>query len=619
MNRTPFKPAILTALIAQAFASQAQAATDSVELDAQRVTGQLFSQNIAEQAFAVEVIDRADLQILPISNLADALEWVSGLDVRQRGSGGTQVDLGIRGAAYEQTLILVDGVRMNDPQTGHHNFDLPVTLEDIERIEIVRGPGAGQYGPNGNAGVINLVTRKQVDSENGRSALLKAEAGSKDYARGLLSLAKTQGNWSHFAAVSQQESDTYIKGADLDYISQQGNYRLVHQNDAHTTVAGVGYLDKGFGAQGFYAGADKRANENTIQRHAYLTHEQRYSGGRSVDVAVNWRQHDDEFFYLTYAPSVHQTNAWQSRLRFRLNESLALGYEFNQEDIESTSTLGDRHEREYGSAFAFGQFDFGAVQLAGSLSYLDYDGGDSYTLPVLGLTLPLAPGQQLYLNAGKSVRVPTMNDLYLYQINPVTNTGNQGNADLKAEETSSAELGARLNLAGLQTRLAVFKRNTSDAIDYTQTAAEVADPAINYYTARNIDAIDTKGYDVELDATGLLAASGLQKASLSYTRLIQDFTNQYEKARYSKSQLEHQVVLALTYELQPGLSATSLYKFEDRYDQNGYRIWDLGLKQQNNGWSWAVAATNVLDADYIDSGEIEAPGTGYRFEISAGL
>lgn len=617
MNCTPFKPAILAALIAQMLASQSQAA-DTVELDAQRVTGQLFSQNIAEQAFAVEVIERADLKLLPVTNLADALEWVGGLDVRQRGSGA-QVDLGIRGAGYEQTLILVDGVRMNDPQTGHHNFDLPVTLEDIERIEIVRGPGAGQYGPNGNAGVINLVTRKQVDSENGRSALLKAEAGSKDYARGLLSLAKTQGNWSHFAAVSQQESDTYIKGADLDYISQQGNYRLVHQNNAHTTVLGLGYLDRDFGTQGFYTPPNLRTNESTIQRHAYLTHEQRYSAGRSVDVAVNWRQHDDEFYYLNYAPSVHQTNALQSRLRFRLNESLALGYEFNQEDIDSTSTLGDRHKREYGSAFAFGQYDFGAVQLAGSLSYLDYDGGDNYTLPVLGLTLPLAAGQQLYLNAGKSVRVPTMNDLYLYQINPVTNTGNQGNADLKAEETSSAELGARLNLAGLQTRLAVFKRNTSDAIDYTQTAAEVADPAINYYTARNIDAIDTKGYDIELDATGLLAANGLQKASLSYTRLIQEFTNQYEKALYSKSQFEHQVVLALAYELLPGLSATSLYKFEDRYNQNGYRIWDLGLKQQNNGWSWAVAATNVLDADYIDSGFIEAPGTGYRFEISAGL
>lgn len=611
MNRTPFKPAILAALIVQVFASQSQAA-DTVELDAQRVTGQLFSQNIAEQAFAVEVIERADLKLLPVTNLADALEWVGGLDVRQRGSGA-QVDLGIRGAGYEQTLILVDGVRMNDPQTGHHNFDLPVTLEDIERIEIVRGPGAGQYGPNGNAGVINLVTRKQVDSDNGRSALLKAEAGSKDYARGLLSLAKTQGNWSHFAAISQQESDTYIKGADLDYISQQGNYRLVHQNDAHTTVFGLGYLDRGFGAQGFYAGADKRANENTIQRHAYLTHEQRYSAGRSVDIAVNWRQHDDEFFYLTYAPSVHQTNAWQSRLRFRLNESLALGYEFNQEDIDSTSTLGDRHEREYGSAFAFAQYDFGAVQLAGSLSYLDYDGGDSYTLPVLGLTLPLAAGQQLYLNAGKSVRVPTMNDLFLNQ------NANKGNPDLKAEETRSAELGARLNLAGLQTRLAVFKRDTRDAIDYTQTAAEVADPNIKYFTARNIDAIDTKGFDAEFDAAGLLAESGLQKVSLSYTRLIQEFTNQYEVALYSKSQFEHQVVLTLAYELLPGLSATSLYKFEDRYNQNGYRIWDLGLKQQNNGWSWAFAATNVLDADYVDSGFIEAPGTGYRFEISAGL
>ena len=586
-------------------ASVAAVPASGLELETQQITGQLFTQPVAEQAFAVDVLERSDIELLPVSSVADALEWVSGLDVRQRGSGGTQVDLSIRGAGYEQTLILVDGVRMNDPQSGHHNFDLPLLLEDIERIEVVRGPGAAQYGPNGNAGVINLVTRKQVGD---REAMIKLEGGSKDYARGALSLARTEKTLSYFLSAAQQESDTYIKGADLDYITEQGNVRLVQQNDSHSTVVSYGYLDKGFGAQGFYSAADKRANENTIQRHAYLTHEQQLNGGSRADIAVNWRQHDDEFYYLDYAPSVHQTNAWQGRLRYHLNPSASLGYEYNKEDVDSTSVLGTRHERKYSSVFAYGQRDFGAAQLAGSLSRLNYDGGDSYTLPVLGLTIPVA-GQQLYLNGGKSVRVPTLNDLYLSQ------AANQGNPDVSAEETRSAEAGARLNIAGLLTRVAAFRRKTSDAIDYTRTEAEQL--AGSAYIARNIDSIDTKGYDVELEATGLLAEAGFQKASLSYTRLIQDFSNPYAEARYTQSQFEHQVIVSLAYGLLPGLTVTSLYKYEARYNQNGYRIWDLGLKQTLENWHWALAASNILNAEYTDSGYIDAPGTSYRLEVGA--
>merc|ERR1712000_402151 len=139
------------------------------------------------------------------------------------------------------------------------------------------------------------------------------------YDRAMVSVGKTSGNWSHFLSAAQQTSDSYIKGADLDYTIQQGNYRMVHSNDTHTTVLGLGYIDKGFGAQGFYAGPDACANENTIQRHVYATHEQRVNDLLKLDAAINWRQHDDEFFYMAYAPSVHQTNAWQARLRAHLN------------------------------------------------------------------------------------------------------------------------------------------------------------------------------------------------------------------------------------------------------------------------------------------------------------
>ncbi|MBE0484125.1 MAG: TonB-dependent receptor [Bacterioplanes sp.] len=583
----------------------------SVELPVVHASqGSLFDNPIAQQAFAVEVLERSDIELLPVLNIADALEWVAGIDVRQRGNG-TNVNVSVRGAGHEQTLIMVDGVRMNDPQTGHHNFNLPIVLEDIERIEIVRGPGAGQFGPNGNAGVINLVTRKTVDTASGRQVGVKLEAGSYQYRRGLLTLGKTEGEWSHFVSAQQQESDTYIRGADLGYRTQQGNYRLSHQAEQHSTVFGVGYLDKQFGTQGFYGPATARANEVSIQRHAYVTHDHRVTAQQSIDVAINYRQHDDRFYYLSDAPSEHQTNALQTRLRYRLSDAVAIGYERNQERIESNRIVGNKHKRDYNSVFFYGHHDFERAQLAGSVSYLTYSDSQSYVLPVLGLTLPFAD-HQLYLNGGKSVRVPTMNDLYLNQ------TANKGNPDVKPEQTTSAELGLRLHLLGLQTRLATFTRKTTDAIDFTRSQQDL-DNNVAFFTARNIDSIDTHGVEVELDASNLLAQYGWQKVSLGYTWLDQEFTNPYPVARYTLSQLVHQVMLGLSYEIAPGYIVSSQTKYEDRYNQDGFVLWDVALIKRHKGWHWGVTANNILDKEYIDNGSIEAPGRTFRFEIAAGF
>lgn len=603
------RPSLAIAILASILSAAPHVA--AVELPTiQASQGSLFNNPIAQQAFAVEVLERSDIELLPVLNIADVLEWVAGIDVRQRGNG-TNVNVSIRGAGHEQTLIMVDGVRMNDPQTGHHNFNLPIVLEDIERIEIVRGPGAGQFGPNGNAGVINLVTRRTVDTASGRQAGVKLEAGSYEYRRGVLSLAKTEGNWSHFVSAQQQESDTYIRGADLGYKTQQGNYRLSHQSEQHSTVFGIGYLDKQFGTQGFYGLATARANEVSIQRHAYVTHDHRVAERQSIDVAINYRQHDDRFYYLSIAPSEHQTNALQTRLRYRLSDAVALGYERNQEGIESNSVAGGKHKRDYNSVFFYGHHDFERAQLAGSVSYLTYSDSQSYVLPVLGLTLPFAD-HQLYLNGGKSVRVPTMNDLYLNQ------DTSKGNPDVKPEQTTSAELGLRVTLAGMQTRIAAFTRKTTDAIDYTRSQQDIDDEVI-FFTARNIDSIDTRGMELELDATNVLAQYGWQKVTLGYTWLDQEFTNPYPEARYTLSQLVHQVILGLSYEVAPGYSLSSQTKYEDRYNQDGFVLWDVALIKRHKGWHWGVTANNILDKEYIDNGSIEAPGRTFRFEIAAGF
>jgi len=101
-----------------------------------------------------------------VKSVEDLLLGVTGVDVRRRGPGGVQADVGIRGATFEQTLILIDGVKVSDPQTGHHNLDLPVALADIERIEVQKGPSARIWGPNAFGGVVNIITRRAAGLES---------------------------------------------------------------------------------------------------------------------------------------------------------------------------------------------------------------------------------------------------------------------------------------------------------------------------------------------------------------------------------------------------------------------------------------------------------------------
>src|SRR5262245_12044842 len=112
------------------------------------------------QSRVVHVVTREQIARLPVRSVADALALVAAVDVRSRGADGLQADFSIRGASFGQTLVLVDGVRINDAQSGHHNGDIPVTLDDIERIEVMGGAGSSLHGADALGGTINIITRR---------------------------------------------------------------------------------------------------------------------------------------------------------------------------------------------------------------------------------------------------------------------------------------------------------------------------------------------------------------------------------------------------------------------------------------------------------------------------
>jgi vitamin B12 transporter len=581
---------------------------ESLELDAQVVSGRLYANPVSAAAFNVTVLEQADLKKLPVNNVIDALEYVSGIDVRKRGISGIQADVGIRGSTYEQTLVLLDGVRMNDPQTGHHNFDLPIAFEDIERIEIVKGPGAAQYGPSSNGGVINIVSRKEIITESGRSATVNVQRGSYDYERYALSLAKTEGEYSQFLSGYHSAADTYLRDEALDSRQGQGSYRVVHQGEKSTTQVAFGYIEKDFGAYRFYVPAEAQSRESTSQRHGYGIHQQRFANGNQLEASLNWRNHFDTFTYQpTSSAAEHETEAMQSRLTLT-NGSFISGLEYNQENMDSNRD--GRQGRHFASAFVNYKQLIGAnISLTGNVSYVDYDSQEQFVLPVIGIDALISENVEVYANAGQSVRTPTLNDLYLNM--PGRDVGSE---DLDLERTNSTEIGVRLNSSDINIAASVFYKDTKDAIDFTKTRVEF--DANSAHVARNYGDNVTKGFDVEFDASAFSAMRlGMSTLKLTHTRLIQTIETDLVVLKNTDGQLENQTALHAGVDFYNNYSLLTTYKYESRFDSEDYEILDLRLAYEDNNLTIALAGSNLLDAEYIDAGFVEVAGPALILEL----
>jgi iron complex outermembrane receptor protein len=174
---------------------------------------------------------------------------VAGVDIRQRGAEGSQADLSIRGSTFEQTLVLVDGMPLGDPQTGHHSLDIPLPLDAIERIEILAGQSSRMHGPAAIGGVVNIITRQQGSP----SVQLAGDAGSFNRFAASATAACSLGLTTHRVSLAKSTSDGY-------------RYNSAYDDEAASYVAAAslgrmrlgllgGYLDKTFGANGFYSDA----------------------------------------------------------------------------------------------------------------------------------------------------------------------------------------------------------------------------------------------------------------------------------------------------------------------------------------------------------------------------
>jgi vitamin B12 transporter len=579
----------------------------SYTLDPVVITGSRIPQQLSKTGRSVSIISRDEIEALPADNIPDLLEAVCGVDVRQRGAHGVQADVALRGSSFEQTLVLVDGVNVSDPQTGHHNLDLPVNLEDIERIEILKGPGARVYGHNAMAGVINIITGEPNHAEVGGYATY----GDYDYydvgAHGSLKA----GEAFNRVSVSRRYSAGFVENEETDFDIKTLAYKGAIDAGSHRFQLGLGYTDKDFGAYGFYSDTFPNQRERTETLLAYSSAHLKMAD-LEVMPEVFWRRHDDDFKIKIggdWHRNEHRSDSYGIELNTRLKSewgTMALGGEIAFETLES-SNLGD-HERRRSGVFLEHRFypvEWLNIGLgASAIHYSDW--GWEYW-PGTELNVELSDGVNWFASAGRSFRIPTYTELYYYT------PANQGNPDLKPERAWAYETGVRWHEKGLGANVSAFLRDVEDAVDWSRASSQ--DP----WKACNIAEIRTRGFELGLDfyPEAFFGKTFVSAVNIGYTYLDSDRDTGGLDSKYVLDHLCHQLHSSIVLDWFRGLTHSVKARYEERTAGDSHVVFDTRLAYKWHQYEVFLEATNLFDEEYMESGFAPMPGRwvmgGIRF------
>lgn len=585
---------LAAALMPPAAAAEADA---SGRPDTLVVTASPIARPLEELDQSVSLIRRDEIRSAAADNIADLLHYVSGVDVRQRGGRGVQADIGIRGTAFEQTLLMVDGVRMRDPQTGHHAMNLPVPMEHLERIEVLEGPGSAAYGPSATGGAINLITRRPQGPEAG----LYASGGEHGYRAFGGHLGTGDGENGHLLSVAHRESDGHLDDEPTDFEVSEAYYSGGWSFGEHSLSLGLGANERDFGAYKFYVDRFPDQREETSTRLAHAGAELAL-GHWTLTPSVFWRRNED--WYLTRLPmfafdsiNEHETDVVGTELGARRSwqgGTTALGLGDLDEEIES-SALGD-HQRTERSAWIEHQMAFGArLRVSVSGAWVGYSEYEDAFLPGASLGLDLRGDLTLFASAARSARVPSYTELFL-----PGGAGNQGNPDLEAEHSDFFEAGMRWQRGRQQLSAATFLRRTDDLIDWGRPAPD------QDFVADNFDDHRTVGGELSWE---LRPASGrLQVLRLGWTHLDTDLDDRGLEMAYAHDHPADELTLTTGVAWRGDLTQSLRIRHASGGESDNALLVSSKLAWQWRSLELSVEGSNLLDETYIEAGFAPQPG-----------
>jgi len=579
-----------------------------------------FSTPISKQNRNVYVIDRSTIEKLPGRTLQELLQYANGVDLRQRGPFGSQADISIDGGSFEQTVVLLNGAKVIDSQTAHNMLNLPVPVEMIERIEIIRGPAARIYGINSLTGAINIITRKPVKSgflvnTYASSNFEKNAEGSGDtfYGRGIQAggvLSKEKHQHSLFASHDKSNGYRYNTGFENNKLFYQGNYQINADNEISSSF---GYVKNGFGANGFYASpGDKNSSEVVQTTFAGVQSKHRLSEKWTLMPRVTYRYNYDDYRYfgkanLNAGRSQHYTNSIAAEINTTYKTStgeLGFGAEARNEDI-SSSNIG-KHDRENLGLYAQYRTNLTERLNINFGAYLNYNSDYKWQVyPGVDASYAFTEAFKLVGNIGTSQRIPSFTDLYLNQ-----RPGNIGNPNLDPENAFQSEIGLKFTKQSFTFNANYFHRKISNFIDWTRVVT--TDP----FQSNNYGNLDTNGFNMRSTYVVNLSEDSKLNINLAYSYLDSEFKDIHSdiSSKYFISSLKHQITNTVDYKYKD-FSVLMATRYNTRATGQSYWINDFRLSQTINKLTLYADAQNIFNTTYFEVGAVPLPSRWFSVGV----
>lgn len=610
----------------------------SYELEDVVVTAERTPVEVQQTTRVVQVITRTDIERAGVQTVNDLLRYVSGLDLRQRGPLGMQADVSINGGSYEQTLILLNGVNINDPQTGHHNLNLPVDIESIEKIEILSGPASKTFGPNAFSGVINIITGNSKPNHIRLSTLY----GQHNLYKISGNISHSTGNFRHFLSVGKMATDGYMKNTDFDVLNIF--YQAGYSSKAGIISLQTGYSPKAFGANSFYSLRYPNQFEKTKSEFISIKYESRSK--IKIEPTVYLRKHNDHFELnrgteIPVPYNNHQTytsgmnlNVWTA---WKAGKT-SIGTDLRNEYILSNK-LGNPLDNPivvpgYDSAFytkkynrflhsyyvshaaTINKFRITASVMTHSNSDLRqfrcYPGIDVAYTPYVPI--------KLFASVNRSMRMPTFTEMFY------TAPDKRGNPSLRPEEALTAEGGLEYRKDNLTFVCRAFRRWGKNNIDWVKSPDSTVFYCKNY-TALTVSGIQTM-LTIHRPMTGNF--DNLEKISLAYAFTTADSSHSNVISLYVLDYLKHQAIATADVRVVKNLFASVRFTWQQRNGKytnasgtitnyNPVFLADARMSWQLRMFTFFIEASNLFDVTYYDFGGIRQPGIwakgGLRLDI----
>ena len=561
-----------------------------------------------ENARTIQVISAEFIKNSAATNVADLLQQVAGVDIRRRGTAGSQADLYIRGGGFDQTLLLIDGIKMDDAQTGHHTMNAALPIEVIERIEIIKGPAARVFGQNAFTGAINIVTKSTLTN----TASVNIEAGSFGQLNGSVTVGKEFENSSIIAHVGILTSDGYRHNSDYE----NKNYLLkgVFNKKEQPIEVIATFFDKKFGANGFYASATATEQYEETQSSLLGASTTFRTEKFKITPRVYWKRGQDEYVYIRDNPSVYRNLHITNKVGVETNASYTsdigitgFGVDISRVFI-SSNNLGKRN-RTMANLFLEHRFKAlnDKLDITPGVAVTYFSDFKFHAFPGLDIGFKLSDNLKAYGNLGVTYRIPTYTDLYYNDRSTI------GNSNLKPEEAFAQEIGLKFNSGRFTSSVAIFNRDADNLIDF------IRPDVISKYEATNIAKVNTKGFELNTDYRFKLNEFN-QTLSFGYNYLNDDILDQNKDlSRYSLNTLKHQFITRFESKLFKNVRQNIIYKHAERTIGTSYNVWDASVIVAVNTFNFTVTANNIFNAEYIESGFVPMPPSSLLFGLRYNL